>query len=231
MSGNRSSRDDRAMTTLTFSARANSLVPAGLIALSIVPMAAGAARLTQLAGGATVTAENARFFAMPAPVVLHIIGASLYCVLGALQFSPSFRRRRPAWHRRVGRVLVPCGLIAALSGLWMTLFYPLPAGDGVLLGVLRVIFGSAMVVSIVLGFAAIRRRDISRHRAWMMRGYAIGLGAGTQVLTNVPWLVLAGPPSEFVRAMLMGAGWVINVAVAEWFIRRQPARSPRPALA
>jgi hypothetical protein len=33
-----------------------------------------------------------------------------------------------------------------------------------------------MVLSIILGFAAIRRRDIIGHRAWMMRGYAIGLG-------------------------------------------------------
>ena len=43
--------------------------------------------------------------------------------------------------------------------------------------------GSAMLVTIVLAFAAIRRRDIARHRAWMIRSYAIGLVAGTQVFT------------------------------------------------
>jgi hypothetical protein len=32
--------------------------------------------------------------------------------------------------------------------------------------------------------------------------------------------LLAGTPNLFTRAMLMGAGWLINVAVAEWFIRR-----------
>ena len=47
----------------------------------------------------------------------------------------------------------------------MTLFYPWPKGDGELLYGLRLLFGSAMVVSIVLGFAAIRRRDVPRHRA------------------------------------------------------------------
>ena len=41
-----------------------------------------------------------------------------------------------------------------------------------------------MALAIVLGLAAIRRRDIARHRAWMIRGYAIGLGAGTQALTH-----------------------------------------------
>ena len=39
-------------------------IPAGLIALSVIPIAAGAVRLTQLAGG-VVTAENARFFNSP----------------------------------------------------------------------------------------------------------------------------------------------------------------------
>ena len=39
-------------------------------------------------------------------------GAALttFLVLGALQVWPSFRRRRPAWHRWSGRVLVPAGL-------------------------------------------------------------------------------------------------------------------------
>jgi hypothetical protein len=88
-----------------------------------------------------------------------------------------------------------------------------------------------MVVSIVLGVAAIRRRDIVRHGAWMLRGYAIGLGAGTQFLTHLPWILLLGMPGELPRALLMGAGWVINLAVAEWIIRRRPARPARAASA
>ena len=87
---------------------------------------------------------------------------------------------------------------------------------------IRLIVGTGMVVAIVLGVAAALRRDFARHRAWMMRGYAIGLGAGTQVLTHVPWVVAFGVPGEFTRAMLMAAGWAINLAVAAWFIRSRP---------
>lgn len=212
---------------MTTSARKEWLVPAALLVLSAVPVIAGAVRVTELTGGADITPANARFFAVPLPVVLHIISASLYCVLGAFQFAPGFRRRHRGWHRAAGRVLVPCGLVAALSGLWMTLFYPLPAGDGALLSAFRILFGSAMVVSIVLGFTAIRRRDIARHSAWMMRGYAIGLGAGTQALTHLPWVVIVGTPGEFTRALLMLAGWVINLAVVELVIREQRTRTPR----
>jgi hypothetical protein len=45
----------------------------------------------------------------------------------------------------------------------------------VLLTPIRLAFGVAMAGRIVLGVAAIRRRDVAGHRAWMVRGYAIGL--------------------------------------------------------
>ncbi len=212
------------------SGSANWLVTA-LIVLSAIPLAAGAFRLTQLASGADITPANARFFASPLPVVVHIVSAGVYAILGAFQFAPAFRRRRPGWHRAAGRLVVLCGLLIGLSGLWMTLFYPWPKGDGALLYILRLVFGSAMVVSIVLGFTAIRRGDVRRHRAWMLRGYALGLGAGTQALTLAAGAVILGPPSELSRALLMGAAWVINLAVAEWAIRTRSASPARTASA
>ena len=205
------------------------LVPAALIMLIVIPLAGGAFRLTQLAGGAEITPANARFFASPLPVVLHILSVSLFTIVGAFQFVPSLRQRRRSWHRIVGRLVIPCGLVAALSGLWMTQFYPWPAGDGVILYGLRLLFGSAMFLSILLGVAAIRRRDFAQHGDWMLRGYAIGMGAGTQVLTLMAGALIVSPPSELSRAVLMGAGWVINLAVAEWIIRRRSVPSARMA--
>jgi uncharacterized membrane protein len=207
------------------------LIPASLIALSMVPAVAGTVRLAQLAGGAEITPENARFFAAPLPVLLHIPAAIVYSILGAFQFSPGFRRRNRGWHRAAGRILIPCGLLVALSGLWMAHFYPWPQGDGQLVYVERLVFGSAMVLSIALGVDAIRRRHFSSHGEWMIRAYAIGLGAGTQVLTHLPWfLLIGGKPGELPRAVMMGAGWAINAVVAEWIIHKRQAR-PRILLA
>src|SRR5690242_18905079 len=84
------------------------LVPA-LLVLSVIPLAAGAVRLTQLAGGADITPANTRFFASPLPVVVHIINAAVYIILAAFQFASGFRRRWPGWHRVAGRLVVPCG--------------------------------------------------------------------------------------------------------------------------
>jgi uncharacterized membrane protein len=207
------------------------LIPASLIALSLVPALAGTVRLTQLAGGAEITPENARFFTAPLPVLIHIPAAIIYSILGAFQFSPGFRRRHRSWHRTAGRILIPSGLLVALSGLWMAHFYAWPQGDGQLLYIERLVFGAAMVVSIIMGIDAIRRRQFASHGDWMTRAYAIGLGAGTQVLTHLPWFILAdGKPGELPRAVMMGAGWALNIVVAEYVIRSRYAR-PKPALA
>ena len=73
------------------------LVIAALLVLSVIPLAAGAFRLTQLAGGAEITPANARFFASPLPVVA------------------AYRERQPVCHP--GRVPVFNQFPAALARL------------------------------------------------------------------------------------------------------------------
>jgi hypothetical protein len=58
----------------------------------------------------------------------------------------------------------------------------------------------------------------------MVRAYAIALGAGTQVFTHLPWVLLVGTPGGYPRDAMMATGWLINVAVAEWFLRRPSRR-------
>ena len=197
------------------------LAPTGLILLSLIPLLAGAVRLTELTGGAVSTPENARFLASPVPVVTHIVSVTVFTLLGAFQFVPALRRRRSGWHRLVGRILIPAGLLSALSGMWMAAFYPHPPGDGAILVIERLIFGAVMVASIGLGVRGIVRRDFIRHGAWMTRAYAIGVGAGTQALVLIPQSIVFGSTDELSRAVFMGAAWVINLAVAEYIIRRR----------
>ncbi len=194
-------------------------VPFALIALVLVPAIAGSLRLVELAGGPHLMPANPRITASPLPVIVHIICAVLYAVLGAFQFSAALRRRRPGWHRAAGRALVALGLAVAFSALWMTEFYPRQPGTGELAYVFRLAFGSGMAASIILGFTAIRGGDVARHRAWMTRAYALALGAGTQVFTLGIGKAVFGT-SELTYDLSLGAGWVINLAVAEYVIRR-----------
>lgn len=201
-------------------------VPAGLILLSVIPLTFGVIRLIQLMSGAEITPANARFFASPSPVVIHIISSAIYALLGAFQFVSRLWQRGLKWHRWVGRLLLPFGLLVGFSGLWMTVFYPRTDN---LLYMFRLFFGSGMILSIIFGFISIRKRDVTQHQAWMTRAYAIGMGAGTQVLTGIAGALIFGKPNEFENALLMGAAWVINLAVAEWSIRKNSIRQIRTA--
>lgn len=205
--------------TTKLTSRRQWLVPAGLLLLALVPALGGAARVSELAADPVLTADNARFVTQPVPVLVHIVCVTVYSMLGAFQFVPSLRRR--SWHRLAGRVLFPAGLGVALTGLWMTAFYDLPDKDTVAVNGVRYVVGVVMVVSLVLGVRAALRRDFVTHRAWMMRAYALAMGAGTQALLLGPYIVVAGIPGAAVNTVLMTAAWVINAAVAEWVIRRR----------
>lgn len=201
-------------------------VPAALVALSAIPLSAGSLRLVQLAGGPDVMPADDRFTGFPAALVVHIVGAAVFALVGVLQFVPRFLRHHRTWHRRAGRLVSGAGIAVGASALWLTLVYQAQPGTGQVLYVLRLVFASAMVASLLLGIAAIRRRDIAAHQAWMIRAYAIGLAAGTQAFTEGIAGAFLGT-GELRMDLAKGAGWVINLAVAEWAIRRPVRRHPR----
>lgn len=115
----------------------------------------------------------------------------------------------------------------AASALWLTVFFPPQPGSGPLLFLLRLVVAPAVVGGLVLGVAAVRRGDVAAHRAWMTRTYAVALAAGTQVVTEGIGGALFGHGPLALDAS-RGAAWVVNLAVAEWALRRSVARPSRP---
>ena len=214
------------MTNLTSTWR----LPIALVALATIPVIAGSLRLIDLATGSTVMPLNPRFSATPLPVVIHILSAIVFALLGAFQFSTHLRRRHRAWHRRAGRIVMVAGLGVGLSALWLNQFFPRAGATRELLYPVRAVFGVAMLVVIALGFLAARRRDFAHHRAWMIRSYAIGLVAGTQAFTLGVGGAIFGH-GQVTTALLLVAAWAINLTVAEWAIRRRRPRRTTPASA
>lgn len=209
--------------------RAGWSIAVALIVLSLIPVVMGSVRLTGLSAGGPVDAENVRFFTNPAPVITHIVGATIYSIGGAFQFVPAIRRRWPWWHRRAGRVIWFAGLCVAISGIWMALTHAIVPADNWLLHIFRLSAGAGMLLSLMLGFAAIRAGRVPTHEAWMTRAYALGLGAGTQAFVMLPAMLLLGPPGDMSRALQMGLAWAINLAAAEWAIRRKRRPQSRTA--
>jgi len=199
-----------------------------LLALAFIPVLGGTGRLIEVLGGPEVLPTDDRFAASPVPLVVHIVASVVYALLGTFQFSARLRRHHPGWHRRAGRLLVTLGLAVAFSGLWMTAAYPQKDGTGDILWVTRLLVSSGMGASVILGLVAIRSRNIARHQAWMTRAYALALGAGTQAFTVGFGEALFG--TGVVRTdLMMAAAWAINIAIAEWVIRRPAHRRAKRA--
>mgnify|MGYP005986316179 FL=1 len=199
------------------------LLLVGLLVLSFVPVVGGTFRLAELGLGTSIEflPINPRIESAPIPVIFHLVSSIVYCILGAFQFLPTLRKNHPLWHRVAGRLLVCAGVVSALSGLWMTHFYAFPAQlQGTLLYVVRVIVSVAMVIFIGVAVSSILKKRVIKHQAFMIRAYALGQGAGTQVLITLPWLLSVGEPEGFTREILMSAAWVVNIAVGEWVIKK-----------
>ncbi|MFK4852122.1 DUF2306 domain-containing protein [Microbacterium sp. ZW T6_19] len=169
--------------------------------------------------------EGAGLLPSAVALVAHIVAMTVYCVLGAFQFSPALRIRH-RWHRAAGRVLIPAAFIAALSAIWLAVFF---GGhlEELALAMVRLVFATAMTVFLVRAVIAITRRDFAAHGAWMTRAYAIAVSGGTQALVFALWTIPLGEVDAFGEVWLVATAFVVNSIVAELLIRRRTGRRVR----
>ncbi|GAB3136164.1 DUF2306 domain-containing protein [Marisediminicola antarctica] len=193
----------------------------GLLLLGTLPVIGGVLRLGEVSSGTEIDLLWTSIVA----IVAHIVGMTVFCLLGAFQFSPALRIRR-GWHRAAGRALIPAGFIAALSSIWLAVFFGGPT-DEFALAMVRLVFAVPMIIFLVMAVIAITRRDFTTHGAWMTRAYAIAISGGTQALVFALWTIPLGEVDAFGEAQLVAAGFVINSVVAELIIRRRSGRRKR----
>ena len=197
-------------------------LPALLLVLSLLPMAVAALRLVQLPMGSLPEDESARFAATPLALWLHSLGGVLFGLLGPVQFSNVLRQRFGRAHRVAGRLFVLAGLALALPSF--RLLWVFPEVSTPLLTLARGLAAAGLALCLVLGVDAARRGRFAFHRAWMIRAYALGMGAATVALFFVPLFALGiEVPPPLVSDLIFVASWVFNLALAEWVIRRGQA--------
>jgi uncharacterized membrane protein len=119
---------------------------------------------------------DARFVRHPWLTYLHIGPGVLYMLGATLQLAYWFRRRHYSVHRRLGRIMLAAGLLTGASAVVIGLLFPF---CGLAELAATVLFGAWFLACLVLAFRAIRVDDIVRHRRWMIRAFAIGVGVGT----------------------------------------------------
>lgn len=190
---------------------------------SVIPVGVALERVVTLPFG-IIPADGLRLAVAPVSLFLHALAGSLFGILGPLQLIGALRARFGRVHRLAGGVFVACGLGLGLSGLSLLLAVE-PIATPLITG-LRALAGVALPVALALGLAAAKVRDLRRHRAWMLRAYAIGMGSGSVAVVFFPIFVVAGEvPQGLAADALFAAWWIGCVVLAEIIIRRIGARA------
>lgn len=161
----------------------------------------------------------ARFVEHPWRAYLHIVPGVGYLLLAPLQLSRSFRTRHYDVHRRLGRVLLTCGLV---SGTFAIAFGVPLAWGGRPESAATAVFGAWFLGCLLTAYRAIRRQEVARHRRWMIRAFAVGVAVGTIRI----WVAIfqAFGLLDFPDSLAV-AFWVafpMHVAAGEWWLRRTP---------
>jgi len=117
-----------------------------------------------------------RYAQYPILAYAHIIPGVVYLVLAPFQISRRFRNRHLDLHRKMGRFLVPTGILSGVVGVIFGFFFSF---GGFAEASASVVFGTWFTLALALAYSYIRAGDTVRHRRWMIRAFAIGLGVGT----------------------------------------------------
>lgn len=156
-----------------------------VILLASIGLAVAARRTTVLLWPRPATAAPSRnpaasldaHFATERILVLaHVLPAMLFMVLGPLQFARRLRARHPRVHRWSGRIFLASSAVVGITGLRMALGSTIGGFDE---KAAILLFGTFFLVALAKGLWHALRREFTRHREWMIRGYAIGLAVAT----------------------------------------------------
>ena len=163
--------------------------------------------------------DSQRLNATPVWHFLHVLGGATFGILGPIQFGRALMPRYGRLHRIAGRVFVAAGAAISLSSLG--LLWRFPDAYSVAISSGRLLFGIGLGVALTLAMQAIHARDFTRHRNWMIRAYAIGIGATAVTMVFFPiYLITGEPPKGLVADIAFLGAWTACVVFAEGLVRR-----------
>lgn len=101
----------------------------------------------------------------------HIVGGLLALVLGPFQFWKGFREKYLRVHRLLGKGYVIAIVLGALSATYLA--WTSGLRESFAWAFALQVLAAVWIGSTAMAYFSIRRRDISRHRTWMIRSYVI----------------------------------------------------------
>lgn len=194
------------------------VVPAALFLGTLLTIVLALVQVVQIPLGA-LPEDSLRLTATPVRHFMHVLGGAAFGILGPIQFSRVLMRRYGLLHRVMGRVFVAAGVMISLSSLSLLWHFPDTYSTAINSG--RLLFGIALGLALAIAMQAIYERDFTRHRNWMIRAYAIGMGATAVTMVFFPiYLITGEPPTGLTSDIVFLGSWTACVVFAECLLRR-----------
>ncbi len=154
----------------------------------------------------------------PWVALLHIVPGLFFLSLDPLQFVARIRQRRIGFHRGLGRTLAIC---AAISGLFSLIAnFRFPAFGGISTQAATVFFGALFLFSLAKAIRHTRRKEVHRHREWMIRAFALAMGVASIRVFIGLFSALSDRGFEEVFGTSFWLGFGVNLLAAEVWINR-----------
>lgn len=189
-------------------------------------VAQGTPRYADLTAG--TLAFETKYEANRVFILLHVIPGGLIFLLAPFQFSDRVRRRYVNYHRWTGRVLLVAVAISGTNAFIFGLFMPF---GGWLESAAVMLFGTLFLYAGARAWVAIRRRDVTTHREWMTRMFAVAIGIATTRVISIGVSALTTLSLREVFLVSLWAGFASSVVGGEITIRRARPRWIRHRLA
>ena len=155
---------------------------------------------------------NNRSFTM-----LHIITGSIFLFAAPIQLSPYVRKHHIGIHRWCGRITIVISLAAGISALVLVIPFTF---TGIASTSAVTIFGALFVTALIMAFVAIRRKDVQKHREWMIRAICIGFGISVVRIVGAILILINGVPTFGLLGLSFWLGWLLSVAAGEVYLHR-----------
>ncbi len=193
--------------------------------LTAIPILTGLIDVLLIPSGA-YPPESAHLGAAPVSWFAHALAGVVFGLTGPVQFVRAVRNRFGLLHRVLGVAFVLSGAILGLSAL--SLLAQVTPQRTAVVDVARGLFGLALLFALTKAMVAIRSREILRHRAWVIRAYAVGMGLAAVSLVFFPiFLVTGRAPTGLASDVLFVASWLLSIAIGELVIRSLSRSSPQ----
>lgn len=149
---------------------------------------------------------------------LHVVPAFAFVLLIVLQLSSRLRRKRPAVHRVIGRILFVFSVVMSLSGLVLGLTMPF---GGIIESIAMVFYAGVFLFCLFRGIIYIRQKNIQAHRYWMLHMVALAFAPVTMRMLLGFAMYLSNMSGPEIFGPLMIVSPLVNVALLRLFVLKK----------